>query len=269
MKWKDETIFSFSREEESDMSIIQCPQCGKEISNRATQCIHCGYNLQEPQECLKYCQECGSPIKNTENTCPYCGCPVEDFVQPARNKKNHMLHFVVTIVVIACVAIVGYGIYQYNNRITYYKVVDEINTARNESVDEVNECSALLMDVWNNAIWEVSDPKTDPFTCPNGVFVEDFNDALQSLYSDAAFCEKLDVIEEQQLALRKLEKQLPTAPKGLEGHSELTHDMVENHVDLSMLVLQPSGNYYTVLDQFNELFDQANEILMELESYNE
>ena len=27
------------------MSLIKCPECGKEISNKAPQCIHCGFPI--------------------------------------------------------------------------------------------------------------------------------------------------------------------------------------------------------------------------------
>ena len=29
------------------MALIKCPECGKEISDKAIQCIHCGYPLQQ------------------------------------------------------------------------------------------------------------------------------------------------------------------------------------------------------------------------------
>ena len=29
------------------MALIKCPECGKEISNKAKCCIHCGYPLDE------------------------------------------------------------------------------------------------------------------------------------------------------------------------------------------------------------------------------
>ena len=36
------------------MALIKCPECGREISNKAPACIHCGYPLQEsqPQEII-------------------------------------------------------------------------------------------------------------------------------------------------------------------------------------------------------------------------
>ena len=32
------------------MALIKCPECGKEISDKSKQCIHCGYPLGESQE---------------------------------------------------------------------------------------------------------------------------------------------------------------------------------------------------------------------------
>ncbi len=29
------------------MALIKCPECGKEVSDRAKACIHCGYPLNE------------------------------------------------------------------------------------------------------------------------------------------------------------------------------------------------------------------------------
>lgn len=30
------------------MALIKCPECGKEVSDKATNCINCGYPLNEP-----------------------------------------------------------------------------------------------------------------------------------------------------------------------------------------------------------------------------
>lgn len=32
------------------MALIKCPECGKEISDTCTVCIHCGYRLKEADE---------------------------------------------------------------------------------------------------------------------------------------------------------------------------------------------------------------------------
>lgn len=32
------------------MALINCPECGKEISDKASHCIHCGCPINQPQE---------------------------------------------------------------------------------------------------------------------------------------------------------------------------------------------------------------------------
>lgn len=56
------------------MAIIQCPECGKEISDKAKICIHCGCPIEIMQ--TKACPECGAEIPSQAETCPYCGCPL-------------------------------------------------------------------------------------------------------------------------------------------------------------------------------------------------
>ena len=34
------------------MALINCPECGKEISDKSKQCIHCGYPLKQKNICL-------------------------------------------------------------------------------------------------------------------------------------------------------------------------------------------------------------------------
>ena len=70
------------------MALIKCPECGKEISDKAKACIHCGYPLEElkdkteenlfssPRKCLK----CGKITANPKATvCQYCLEPLPDY----------------------------------------------------------------------------------------------------------------------------------------------------------------------------------------------
>lgn len=55
------------------MSLIKCPVCEKEISDKAIKCVHCGETLDKKGV---YCIECGNLIKNNVEECPECGCPI-------------------------------------------------------------------------------------------------------------------------------------------------------------------------------------------------
>ncbi|MDD6485268.1 MAG: zinc ribbon domain-containing protein [Clostridiales bacterium] len=56
------------------MALIECPECGGKVSDKAPTCIHCGYPLQEQTEQqIRYCPYCGK-TNNIESTfCGYCG----------------------------------------------------------------------------------------------------------------------------------------------------------------------------------------------------
>ncbi len=48
------------------MSLIKCPECNKEVSDKTKQCIHCGCEFS-------VCNECGTISLGNLNTCPKCG----------------------------------------------------------------------------------------------------------------------------------------------------------------------------------------------------
>lgn len=47
------------------MALINCPECGKEVSDKATACIHCGFPLDM--------NKLDSHEESVNNVCPYCG----------------------------------------------------------------------------------------------------------------------------------------------------------------------------------------------------
>lgn len=54
------------------MAMISCPECGKEVSDKAAACPNCGFGIGS----VKRCAECGEILKPDALSCPKCGCPV-------------------------------------------------------------------------------------------------------------------------------------------------------------------------------------------------
>lgn len=55
--------------------LINCPECNKEISDKAETCPNCGYKLPKPDPLFQgeYCPKClDCGIKTTIELCPYC-----------------------------------------------------------------------------------------------------------------------------------------------------------------------------------------------------
>lgn len=65
------------------LALIKCPECGREISDKSTQCVHCGFPLNDilhakSEELLELeCPWCGvkdqSIIKGNVKVCNGCG----------------------------------------------------------------------------------------------------------------------------------------------------------------------------------------------------
>lgn len=59
--------------------LIKCPECGKEISDKSPQCIHCGFplsNINNTKLSNKQCPLCKSNnhiLKGIEDVCAICG----------------------------------------------------------------------------------------------------------------------------------------------------------------------------------------------------
>ena len=54
------------------MALIKCEDCGKMVSDRASDCPNCGAPIVKKT----LCEECGKEIPNGSTACPACGCPV-------------------------------------------------------------------------------------------------------------------------------------------------------------------------------------------------
>ena len=56
------------------MALMKCPECGKEISNKAQSCPNCGYLFEK----TKFCKFCGEKIPMDSIICTKCGRQIEN-----------------------------------------------------------------------------------------------------------------------------------------------------------------------------------------------
>ena len=60
------------------MALNTCPECGREVSDKAASCPSCGAPLNNMQN-KKFCQHCGEQIDKDCVVCPKCGKQVGSF----------------------------------------------------------------------------------------------------------------------------------------------------------------------------------------------
>lgn len=87
------------------MALIKCPECGKEISDKADICPNCNFNIVEYRikevekekkqaeekkkelENQEECPECKKLVEKDTELCPFCGFPI----RKEKNKQEEML----------------------------------------------------------------------------------------------------------------------------------------------------------------------------------
>lgn len=245
------------------MAMINCPECGQEISDKAKKCIHCGKVFAE-EEITKNeikCEECGTSLSEIDEVCPNCGCPIEQKtidseVKPQQvevasvkiGKKTKKIILGVIIALIIClVGGVAYKIYLNSKANQAYDTyIDNLKTAQILMITGGSDAESLCnltLQVWGNSIHENRDDKTDKYTRPKGYFVSDFNTALGNLYADSDTQNTISDIENNQSSVKQIIKELQNPPEGLDKCYDTVSDLYEAYKILTDLAISPSGSY--------------------------
>ena len=90
------------------MALINCSECGREISDKALSCPHCGAPTSTTPKNIKYCKHCGEPIDKECLICPKCGKQVEE-IKNIKDDRNIVINNTASANSRAIVKNVGYG----------------------------------------------------------------------------------------------------------------------------------------------------------------
>ena len=55
------------------MALINCPECGAEVSDKAEKCPKCAFPIKDSAQ--KRCPECGTQVSSNAVKCPKCAFP--------------------------------------------------------------------------------------------------------------------------------------------------------------------------------------------------
>ena len=172
----------------------------------------------------------------------------------------------ILLIALITISFTGCGVLQKQE---YREAASAALTLMGDNGGTLDECGRLLLNVWHNAIYEQKDKSTDKYTMKNGKFVDDFNDALDSLYSDEEFSNKLVTINDNQKELRKLRLKLESPPKGAERFNEPLLGMIDSYIEYSNIVLNAQGSYNEVSDQIGKCNNDFGEYANQFEAYED
>ena len=265
------------------MALISCPNCGKEISDKAKKCPACGHTFIEEEiaeQKAVVCEECGLEIPDDATACPNCGCPIErestteesqETVQKVEvtsvnvpvNKgtvKKVIAIIVAAVVVVVIAVAIALGVNSSNKKKSlsnYATNYDSAITTILTGASTAERCGNLIKSVWYNTIYEKSDPSTDQYTRKKGYlgtygsFYDDFNTSLSLLFLDSSFSSDISSIESNQEKVASLMKQLNNPPEEYADAYDALKDLYEAYSELTNLATDPSGNLSTYSSNFN------------------
>lgn len=259
------------------MAMIQCPNCGETISDKAKTCVHCGYELQPAEK--MHCPECGQELDDNATVCPKCGCPIEkekedndtskspsgpqqvDVTGVKMNKNTKkIIAIVAAVVVVAIVAIFGVQQVQKQNaakeakRISqeYGENLELITDTMLSGAADAETCGNLIKQVWYNSIYEERDKATDKYTRPDGYFVDDFNTALANLFGASSFKKKISGIEDNQSTVQSLMKDMKNPPDEYKDAYDALSKFYDAYTKLTNLATNPTGSLQTFSNNFDD-----------------
>lgn len=259
------------------MAMIECPNCRMQISDKARQCVHCG-TIFVPKEKM-VCVECEAELEEGVSICPMCGCPIgtradakdlRTFQQMkeigtsmgGKSRKAVVIVAVIVLLIVAAVAAIGIAQYQKKKAAEetaqqlqeYSENLELVTSTMLSGAADSENCCNLIVQVWNNAIWEREDSATDQYTRPDGHFVTDFNEALNNLFADSDFYMQINNIVENQDAVNSLIGQLKNPPEEYKEAYKALSECYDAYRTFTNMAINPTGS----LKSFSADFDAAD-----------
>lgn len=182
------------------MALINCPECGKEISDTAKSCPNCGYPLGD------------NPSANVEMNHPEMSSITARIFKFLHSHKK-------SAGFVGCLLIVLLVVFFVTSRDRY---IDTLLKARHEmlmSGAQAEELVTLTHDVWDDTIRKRYRQSTAPYTHITisgklSGYHSDFNDSIASLYASSDAKEIIRKVEESRAKVDKLMHSLrnPSTP---------------------------------------------------------
>lgn len=223
------------------MALIQCPECNKEISDKAINCPHCGCPLAE---------------NKPESF------PVDRNAVAARSKISKYSAASIVIVVVAVVAlvIVFLSVFRANQREEYIDNLLDAKSLMLSGAAKAESLCNLTRSVWSNTIYKEFDSETYKYTLKDykdGVsyhyyvaaddddFNDDFNTSLMRLFADSSVQQSIIEIEAYRSLVDEAMKSLQNPTDEFAACFDTLSDMYDSYWELTNLAVSPSGNLIT------------------------
>lgn len=252
------------------MALISCPNCKNPVSDKAVACPNCGYTITlqsaDVQNKIK-CEDCGNEFENSLAACPVCGCPSPAAHSKTFGKGRKSIIISATLIVLFIIVFFGITASKKAMLAQYSANLSEVSQTMLDGSAKAEKAGNLIKTVWYNAIYEEQDEETDRFTMENGKFVDDFNDALNNLFSDDDFSTNIYKIRKNQTKVTDLMKKLKNPPENYKEAYSALREYYDNYLKITNITINPTGSYNSFTKNFNKYDESTVNAYKKLELY--
>lgn len=245
------------------MALITCKECGKEISEHAVVCPHCGYPLLKDESTAN-----ANRIVKTESSSS------SSYTERPQRRKLPVIILSAILLIAAVIAFIliknakekaaaevaesiaaSESSRLEEERINAYNdYIDNLETVRFAMLSGAAESESvcnLTKSVWYNTIYKESDSKTDKYTKNGTGFHSDFNISLNKLYESEEIVSSINTLRENQRTVEELIKTLQSPPEELNECYKTVMEMYSAYSSFVQLATSPSGSLKTYSENFN------------------
>ena len=185
-----------------------------------------------------------------------------------RHSAGKIVLAVVAVTALAAMCIFAVKDAQQRKAAAYQGELVQLAERIQEYAVDAYEVAAAEESVWRNSIYQERDESTDPYTMENGVFLEDFNDALGNLYNDSVFATRLASVQTNQGSAAGSMSGLKDAPEGYEDVYQALKEQYDTYIKLTNLALNNGGyTYEEFTRELGELVRGLNTCYLTIATY--
>lgn len=185
-----------------------------------------------------------------------------------RHSARKIVLAVVAVTALAAMCIFAVKDVQQRKAAAYQGELVQLAERIQEYAVDAYEVAAAEESVWRNSIYQQQDESTDPYTMENGVFLEDFDDALGNLYNDSVFAARLASVQTNRGSAAGSMSGLKDAPEGYEDVYQALKEQYDAYIKLTNPALNNGGYTYEEFNrELGELVRELNTCYLTIATY--
>lgn len=223
------------------MALIKCPECGKEISDKAASCPNCGCPISKDNDSGCNSDKAKTPIISDKINADKPS--IKNFFSNPRNKKFFILGIIIVVLIIVLSVININNQNKKNNQNEIFKAdFTSIENIMELSQMDIEDVYSQMSTSWYNAI-------------DDGL---DFNSRIKNTYNTPDVQMKITRIKKSQDAIQKIIQDLKNAPNEYSKAYNALLTLNESFAKYSDFAVSPTGSYQTYTQGFNSAKSDFN-----------